>query len=66
MSTGTSKGQSANAGMQTSPDISAPTGIVGGTQTSPKRDTQIGGTQTSPPPTPKKSTSSGGTQTTPS
>ena len=59
------KGQLANAGMQTSPNVSVPTGIMGRIQTSPKRDTQIGGTQTSPPPTPKKSTSSGGTQTTP-
>ena len=31
----------------------------------PRRDTQVGGTQTSPPPQPNKHTASGGTQNTP-
>ena len=42
-----------------------PTGATGATQISPKRDTQVGGTQTPPPPQPSKHTASGGTQTTP-
>ena len=41
----------------------APTGVTGGTKLSPRMSTQVGGTQTTPPPSPKKSTSSGATQT---
>ena len=41
------------------------TDMTGGTQTSPRKNTQVGGTKTSPPPSPKRSTLSGGTQTTP-
>ena len=42
-----------------------PTGTTGAMQTSLRRDTEVGGTQTSPPPQPKKHTASGGTQTAP-
>ena len=63
-SAGTNKCELRNTGMQTSPAIPAPKGMTGGTQTSPKRDTQVGGTQTSPLPSPKRATSLGGIQTT--
>ena len=65
VSTGTGMDQPSNTGIQTSPATSAPTGITEATQTLPIRKTQVGGTQTTPPPSPKKATSSEGTQTTP-
>ena len=65
VSTGTGMDQPSNTGMQTSPIASAPTGIAGATQTLPRKRTQVGGTQTTPPTSPQKTTSSGGTQTTP-
>ena len=52
--------------MQTSPREPAPTGITRVMQTSPKKVSQTGGTQTSPQPSPKRPTSTGETQTTPS
>ena len=60
----TGTGQPRNTGMQTSPGKPAPTGITGAMQTSPKKVSQTGGTQTTPPSSPKRSTSTGGTQTT--
>ena len=65
VSTGTGSDQTSNTGMQTSPAVSAPTGITAATQTSSRKRTQEGGTQTTPPTSPKKTTSSGGIQTTP-
>ena len=44
----------------------APTGTTRATQTSLRGDTQVGGTQNSPPPQPNKHTASVGTQTAPS
>ena len=43
----------------------AQTGITRSTQTSPKKISQTGGTQTMPPPSPRRSTLTGETQTTP-
>ena len=43
----------------------AQTGITGSTQTSPRKISQTGGTQTMPPPSPRRSTSMEETQTTP-
>ena len=57
--------QPSDAGTQTSTWETAPVGTAAGTQTTPIRSTQAGGTQTSPPRTPQKTTSSGGTQTSP-
>ena len=57
--------QPRNTGMQMSISEPAPTGITGVMQTSPKKVSQTGGTQTTPPSSPKRSTSTGGTQTTP-
>ena len=51
--------------MQTSPGKPAPTGVTATMQTSPNRISQMGGTQTTPPPSPRRPTSTGGTQTTP-
>ena len=51
--------------MQTSPGKPATAGITRVTQTAPKKVSQTGGTQTTPPPSPKRSTSTGETQTTP-
>ena len=51
--------------MQMSPDKPAQAGITGVTQTSPKKVSQTGGTQTTPPPPPRRPTSTGETQTTP-
>ena len=59
VSTGISTNQESN----TAP---APTDTIGAAHTLPKRNTQVGGTQTSPPPQPKKNTAVGCTQTTPS
>ena len=61
----TGTGQPRNTGIQMSPGKSAPPGITGVTQTSAKKVSQMGGTQTTPPPSPKRSTSMGRTQTTP-
>ena len=61
----TGTNQPRNTGMQTSPGKPAPAGITGVMQTSPKKVSQTGGTQTTPPSSPKRSTSTGGTQTTP-
>ena len=61
----TDTNQPRNTGMQTSPGRPAPTGITGAMQTSPRKVSQTGGTQTTPPSSPKRSTSMGGTQTTP-
>ena len=55
-----------NSVSQQSHSAPAPAGATGATQMSPNRDTQVGGTQTSPPPQPSKHTALGGTQTTPS
>ena len=62
-STGTN--QPRNTGMQMSPSEPAQLGITRVTQTSPKKVSQAGGTQTTPSLSPKRSTSTGGTQTTP-
>ena len=62
-STGTD--QPRNTGMQMSPSKPAPAGITGSMQTSPKKVSQTGGTQTTPPSSPKRSTLTGETQTTP-
>ena len=62
-STGTD--QRRNTGMQMSLAEPAPAGITGVMQTSPKKVSQTGGTQATPPSSPKRSTSTGGTQTTP-
>ena len=61
--TGTS--QPRNTGIQMSPGEPALLGITGVMQTSPKKVSQTGGTQTTPPLSLKRSTSTGGTQTTP-
>ena len=63
-STGTD--QPRNTGMLTLPGKPAPAGITGVMQTSPRKVSQTGGTQTTPPSSPKRSTSIGETQTTPS
>ena len=65
VSTGTGMDQPSNTGMQMFPAAPAPTAVTEATKTSPRIRTQVGGTQTTLPPSPKKSTSSGGTQTTP-
>ena len=57
--------QPRNIGIQTSPDVPAPTGVTGVTQTAPKTISQMGGTQTTPPQSTKRTTSTGGKQTTP-
>ena len=57
--------QPRNTGMQISPSEPALLGITGVMQTSPKRVSQTGGTQTTPPSSPERATSTGGTQTTP-
>ena len=62
-STGTD--QPMNTGMQISPSKPAPAGITRATQTSPKKISQTGGTQTIPPLSPRRSTLTGETQTTP-
>ena len=54
-----------STGMQMSPGEPAQAGITGLTQTSPKKVSQTGGTQTTPPPSSRRSTLSGETQTTP-
>ena len=51
--------------MQTSPSEPAQAGITRATQTAPKKVSQTGGTQTTPPPSPRRSTLTGETQTTP-
>ena len=43
----------------------AQTGTTGSTETSPKKISQTGGTQITPPPSPRRSTMTGETQTTP-
>ena len=53
--------QNKSTNIQMSPKHPAPTG----TQAMNKKASQVGGTQTMPPPSPKKSTSTGGTQTSP-
>ena len=65
VSTHTGRDQPSNTRLQMPPDTTAHAGITRATQTSPRRSTQVGGTQTTPLPSPKKSTSTGGTQTTP-
>ena len=50
--------------MHTSPGGPVPTNATDMIQASPKTGTQVGGTQTSPPPSPQKATLTGGTQTT--
>ena len=52
-------------GMQTLPSELAPAGITGAMQTSSKKVSQTGGTQTTPPSSPRRSTSTGGMQTMP-
>ena len=62
-STGTD--QPRNTGMQMSPSEPTPTGITRAMQTSPRKVSQTGGMQTTPPPLPRRSTSMGEMQTTP-
>ena len=62
-STGTD--QPRNTCMQTSPGKPTTTGITRVTQTAPKKVSQTGGTQTTPPPSTRRSTLTGETQTTP-
>ena len=57
--------QPRNTGMQTSPGKAAPARITRAMQTSPKKVSQTGGTQTTPPSSPRRFTSTRGTQTTP-
>ena len=61
----TGRDQPRNTGMQTSPSELTPAGITGVTQTSPKKVSQTGGMQTTPPLSPRRSTSMGEMQTTP-
>ena len=58
-------GPSSNSKTQTCPSTWQPIRVTGAMQTSPAKSTQMGGTQTTPPPHPNKTTSSGGTQTSP-
>ena len=57
--------QNKTTSIQTSPKYPGSTETTTATQTANKKASQVGGTQTTPPPSPKKSTSTGGTQTSP-
>ena len=57
--------QNKSTSIQTSPRNAVSTGTTTATQTTNQKASQVGRTQTMPPPTPRKSTSTGGTQTSP-
>ena len=61
----TGKHQKKSTSIQTSPRHPESRGTTTATQTTNKKASQVGRTQTTPPPSPKKSTSTGGTQTSP-
>ena len=61
----TGKCQNKSTSIQTSPRHPEPRGATTATQTTNRKASQVGGTQTMPPPSPKKSTSTGGTQASP-
>ena len=56
----TGRHQNKTTGMQMSPRDPGPTGTTTTTQTSHGMASQVGGTQTTPPPSPKMLTSTGG------
>ena len=61
----TGKCQNKSTSIQTSPRHPKPKGTTIATQTTNRKASQVGGTQTMPPPSPRKSTSTGGMQTSP-